>query len=56
MSNADTPVLAPKYFILPNIDGNETGVTAGTIGISGAVIRWYDGSAWRELSGSNTGD
>ena len=56
MSNADTPVLAPKALILPDIAGNETDIQTGAIGISGAVIRWYDGSAWRELSGSNTGD
>ena len=55
---SDNDVLMPVNLVLPDMSGTRQDANAptGLIGMSGANLVFFDGSAWRFLSGDNTGD
>lgn len=60
MTSANSDVIAPLQIILPTASAAllaSTDVQAGTIVFDGTdAIKWFNGTAWKTLSGDNTGD
>jgi hypothetical protein len=58
MADPTQDVLIPVNLILPDMSGakQDSNAPTGLIGMSGANVVFYSGSAWNYLSGNNTGD